>query len=147
MVFFLSADEKIYGRYGGRDGKSADGRLSLAALRYAPRSALDAHRRESKTPPLAPKKPLHVEHYPAARRIKPGTCIHCHQVNEFRREQEKAEGTWSKESVFRYPLPENVGLTLDNDQGDLVRAVVKDSPADRTGLRRGDVLKDVNGMS
>jgi len=26
FVFFISADERVYGRYGGRDGKSAEGR-------------------------------------------------------------------------------------------------------------------------
>jgi len=46
-----------------------------------------------------------------------GECVHCHQVNEFRRELLKQEGTWTKEQVWRYPLPENCGLTLNIDQG------------------------------
>ena len=41
MIFFLNADEHIYGRYGGRDGKNPDGRHSLAGLRYAMQAALD----------------------------------------------------------------------------------------------------------
>src|SRR5438046_10166299 len=124
MAFFLNADEKVYGRYGGRDASSAEGRLSLAGLRYALACALEAHRRKPKAvPPPRKKKPLLVDDYPAARRVRRGECIHCHQVYEFRRAKEKAEGTWTKEDVWRYPLPENVGLTLDNDQGDRVVSV------------------------
>src|SRR5262249_8818954 len=104
MAFLLNADEKVYGRYGGRDARSAEGRLSLARPRDALRAALDAHRRDKDPAPARPARPLLVEDYPAARRVRPGTCIHCHQVNEFRRQQEKAEGKWSKDAVWRYPL-------------------------------------------
>src|SRR6266851_3880338 len=46
--FFLSPEEEIYGRYGGRDAKSADSRVSLAGLRYAMIEALKSHQRRSK---------------------------------------------------------------------------------------------------
>ena len=147
MAFFLNADEHIYGRYGGRDAKSAEARLSLAGLRYALSAALDAHRRRPRAAPPPKQKPLRVEDYPAARRLKPGQCIHCHQVYEFRREQQKAEGKWNREEIWRYPLPENVGLVLDVDQGDRVRAVAKGSAAERAGLRAGDLLRTLNGRT
>jgi serine protease Do len=146
MVFFLNANEKIYGRYGGRDGKSAEGKLSLAGLRYALKAALDAHRKEPGDAPSPPgRKPLYVDDYPGAKRLRKGTCIHCHQVYEFRREFEKNNGSWSKDSIWRFPLPENVGLTLDNDQGDRVQGVTRGSPAERVGLKAGDVLESLNG--
>ena len=40
-----------------------------------------------------------------------------------------------------YPRPENVGLTLDVDEGNLVVKVRRDSVADRVGLRPGDRLR------
>jgi serine protease Do len=148
IVFFLSADERVYGRYGGRDGKSAEGRLSMLGLRYAMNAALTAHaNRPKEAPPSRPGKPILAEEFAAARRLRKGECIHCHQVNEFRREQMKQEGTWTKDNVWRYPLPENVGLTLSLDQGNLIKSVAPDTPAARSGLEAGDQLKTLNGST
>ncbi len=146
--FFLNADEKVYGRYGGRDAASAEGRLSLLGLRYAMSAALAAHRQQPKggAVPGPQKKPLLVDDYPAAKLLNAKACIHCHQVNEFRRAARQAEGKWQREEVWAYPLPENVGLTLDIDQGNRVRAVRPGSPADKVGLRPADVLRGLNGF-
>jgi hypothetical protein len=138
MVFFLNADEQVYGRYGGRDAKSAEGRISLPGLRYAMQVALATHRA---APPAEPRKtgtPLLAEGYAAARGAR--GCIHCHQVNEFRRADLKATGKWHRASAWVYPLPENVGITLDVDEGDKVRSVKAGSPAAAAGLQAGDRL-------
>lgn len=146
-AFFLNAEEQVYGRYGGRDAASADSRLSLAGLRYALRAALAAHRHGAPATPLArADKPLLAEEYPAAKRMRAGECIHCHQVYEFRRAALKETGQWRREDLWVYPLPENIGLTLDVDQGDRLRAVAADSPAARAGLHPGDALRRVNGQ-
>src|SRR5262249_61256937 len=79
---------------------------------------------------------------PAARGHRAGTP--CHNVNESRRADRKAAGTWDRESVWVYPLPENVGITLDVDVGDRVRAVAAHSPAEKAGLKPGDRLATVN---
>jgi hypothetical protein len=145
--FFLNADEKIYGRYGGRDADSPDSRVSLAGLRYALEAALTAHRRQGKTaPPKNHKPPRTVEAYAAARRLSEKACIHCHQVYDFRREELQTSGKWKLDEVWVYPLPENVGLQLEVDRGDRVARVFPDSPAARVGLRAGDRLRTVNGL-
>jgi len=51
MVFFLNAGERIYGRYGGRDGRGPDTRMSLAGLHHAMGAALDTHGREAELAP------------------------------------------------------------------------------------------------
>jgi S1-C subfamily serine protease len=141
-VFFLNADEAVYGRYGGRDAADAQARLSLKGLRYAMGRALEAHRAPPPARPLA-DRPQRAEDFLAARRHQ--GCIHCHNVNEFRRADLKAAGKWERESVWVYPLPENAGITLDVDAGDRVKAVAANSPADKAGMKPGDRLAKVNG--
>ncbi len=168
MAFFLSADGEVYGRYGGRGPDEGTKYRSPAGLRHALDAALAAHRRsqtrgargegreprENKALPLAPRpsplapaqKVRTVEQYPAAARLSPGACIHCHNVYDFRRGAMQAAGTWSLDEVWVYPLPENVGLALDVDRGDRVRAVAPGSAASRLGLVAGDTLRALNGV-
>ncbi len=145
MGFFLNADGTIYGRYGGRDAESADSRMSLAGLRNAMTAALERHHRGgiAQSEPM-PRPSRAVEQYPAARRLPERACIHCHQVYDLRRESRQAAGKWRLDEVWVYPMPENVGLTLDVDRGDSVARVAVDSPASRLGIRAGDRLRTVN---
>jgi hypothetical protein len=143
-AFFLNADGTVYGRYGGRDARSAQARLSLKGLQYAMDRALEAHQN-----PPAPRSPagnpVRAEDFAAARQHK--GCIHCHNINEFRRADLKAAGTWDRASVWVYPLPENIGVTLDVDVGDQVKAVAPGSAAGRVGLTPGDRLTRLNGYT
>jgi serine protease Do len=147
-ALFLSPDEKIYGRYGSRDADSPGAQLSLAGLRYAMQQALAAHRRGAAGNRPAKASPLRtVEHYAAAKRFKDNACIHCHQVYDFRREELQAAGQWRADDVWVYPLPENIGLTMDIDQGNRIVTVYANSAAERAGLRAGDLLQSVNGYA
>jgi S1-C subfamily serine protease len=65
-------------------------------------------------------------------------CAHCHYANNFRFVQLRAEGRFSKEQLFMYPLPENLGLTLDVDDNNRVKSVRAGSPAAKAGVRAGD---------
>jgi len=142
FAFLLNADETIYGRYGGRDATSAEARLSLKGLRFALKSALEAH--ETPPPPMAlAGKPMRAEDYAVAQSHR--GCIHCHNVNEFRRADLKASGKWDRDSIWVYPLPENVGLTLDVDEGNRVAAVALGSAAHRAAFKPGDRLVRLNG--
>jgi hypothetical protein len=141
-VFFLNAGDGVYGRYGGRDAADAEARLSLVGLRYAMDRALHAHRNPSPALPLA-GKPQRPEDFRAAARHQ--GCIHCHNINEFRRADLKAAGKWDRESIWVYPLPENVGITLQVDAGDRVKAVAANSAAEQAGLKPGDRLARLNG--
>jgi hypothetical protein len=145
--FFLNADEKIYGRFGGRDGEAADKYLTLPALKHAMRAALEAHQKAIKDTPAPEAKPGRtVEKYAAAKRLKADACIHCHQVYDFRRADLKAAKKWTLDEVWVYPLPENVGLTLDPQRGDRVKEVREKSAAAKAGLCAGDTLRALNGV-
>ena len=146
-AFFLNADEVVYGRYGGRDATGDDARISLVGLKYAAQKALEQHQVRASEKPVGRAKPEFVEQFPSFKARKRNDCIHCHQVNEYRRADLKAAGNWSRDLLWGYPLPENIGITLDVDRGDVVKAVKNDSAAAKAGLKSGDVVSKVNGYT
>ncbi|MCH8828273.1 MAG: PDZ domain-containing protein [Planctomycetes bacterium] len=151
-ALFTNADGYTYGRYGSRDAGNAEKGLSLKALKYAMKRALAAYQAK---PALQPAKriaesaglPRRIELYPAARRVKKGSCLHCHQVHNFQIDLHLSKKTWSKDRMWLYPPPSTLGLTLDLDRGDSVKSVVANSAADTAGLNPGDVLTHVNGVA
>jgi predicted metalloprotease with PDZ domain len=136
MAFFMNANGTIYGRYGGQDAKSDVGRMSLAGLRFAMKSALETH----KNPP--PQKALAGPPVMAENLVRGQGCIHCHNIHEakWRLPTTRREDRWV------YPLPDNIGIVLDIDQGNKVKTVVADSPAARVGIKPGDTIDTINGI-
>jgi serine protease Do len=144
IVFFLNAEGKVYARYGGRDSTDADNRQSLAGLDYTMKSVLAMHARaEREYAPRSSEAPRTVRDYPGAR---PRGCVHCHQVKEAIYADLKAKGEWSRDLAWRYPPPDNVGLVLDVDRGNVIKAVRDGSPAAAAGLKAGDVVRRLNGV-
>jgi S1-C subfamily serine protease len=145
MVFFLNADEQIYGRFGGRDGKGPETRMSLAGLHYAMEAALATHAARDKAAQAPKSEPRRtVRDVPGARRG--GRCFHCHEVNETLNAQMQKTGEWTRERVWRYPPPDTLGLVLEVDRGNVVKQVEPDSSAGRAGLLSGDVVQRLNGL-
>ncbi|MBM3995112.1 MAG: PDZ domain-containing protein [Planctomycetes bacterium] len=145
-AFFMNASGKMYGRYGGRDAKGPDTRNSLAGLSYAMKAALATHRKDPKVQPEnRGDTPVYVEKIPAAKSYR--GCIHCHQVKEIMRQDQLNTGTWVRESIYTYPLPENIGITLDVDRGNAVRLVKPDSAAAKIGVKPGDSISAINGIA
>lgn len=139
LGFFLNADNRIYSRFGGRDAKEEDGRVSVAGLKTTMRRVLEAHKTPGDKP--APHKPLLAgDVYP----VRNNACIHCHQVNEGTRDRQRTAGTFDPESLHVYPLPENIGLELDRDAGQRIVKVLEKSPA-ANWLKAGDELRRING--
>lgn len=145
MAFFMNANGKIYGRYGGRDAGHADKYHSLASLKHAMQAALAAYRRDPDAAPAdSSRPPVTVEQYPAARAQE--GCIHCHMVYDFRRQALKGAGQWRLDNVWVYPLPENIGIRVDRDRQNRVILVMPGSAASRAGLKPGDTLRELNRM-
>lgn len=144
-VFFMHPDGKVYGRYGGRDASGADSRNTLAGLRYAMQAALATHRERQAEPPPARGKSLVITSIPVAKLFRSGECIHCHQVKEILRADAKEKGTWTRDGLWTYPLPENIGVTLDKDKGNLVKSVAAKSAAQAVGIEAGDFIDAIAG--
>lgn len=155
--FLLSDKAELYGVFGGKDHVSDETRISPAALARTLRRVLEHHydpRRagwglDGPAPELAGFEvtPLDLPGYePWVAAHGAESCLHCHQVQEILRQPQLAAGTFDKaRDVYVWPLPENIGLVVDRDDGLRVVSVKAGSPAARAGLRAGDTVAAANG--
>jgi S1-C subfamily serine protease len=144
-VFFLSADGKVYARYGGRDAEDPDRRQSLAGLRHTMESVLQMHARADRE--FAPRTGEAARFTRDLRSFgRRGRCMHCHQVKEALNYGLVSRGEWVRDLAWRYPLPENVGIELEVDRGNVVQAVRDKSPGAAAGMAAGDVVRRLNGV-
>jgi hypothetical protein len=144
MLFFLNKDKEVYGRYGGRDSTSADNRQSLEGLRYTMQSVLEMHKQKDRV--FAPKS---ISTSPFIKEFvdrKGHGCMHCHQVKEALDSEAHRLRNWSRDMVWRYPLPDNLGMILEVDQGNRVLEIKAKTTAAKAGLKKGDVLKKLHGV-
>jgi serine protease Do len=158
-MFLNAADMSIYGRYGTRysSGPGSDANLSAAAFRKTAERVLELHKAYpsiksslsgKKGKPAVWKRPeltpgLTERHtVPVTRQ----SCIHCHMVREFAVRAKWQQGKLTEKDLFVYPAPIRVGLTLDNDDGLIVKNVQEGSPAAEAGMKVGDMLTTAAGQ-
>jgi hypothetical protein len=158
-AIFMNADQVIYGRYGTRvtSGPNSDSHISLAGFRKALERALELHKgypgNKAQLAGNIGKEP----EYPVPERI-PGlqdrvkgpttkqTCIHCHMVREYALRDKWQQKRLSAADLWVFPMPDNLGLTMDIDDGLRVKKVVPGSLAAKAGLAAGDELLTLNGQ-
>jgi hypothetical protein len=152
-AMFLNADMTIYGRYGTRkaSGPQSDSQISLPGFRKALERALELHKgypgnkallaaKTGKEPEYArPTEIPGLKDRPAKATMRQN-CIHCHMVKEFALRAKWEEGRLKAEDIFVYPLPDQIGLTMDVEDGLKVKGVAADSPAAKAGIAAGDEI-------
>jgi hypothetical protein len=162
--WFLSPLSEVYGVYGGRDEVSDATRISVASLAKTmqrvlahhadPRSAswkIDGPVSDLTAPQRTPEQlpgfaAWNKQTPPEALQHKGANCLHCHMVADILRTPAVAAKTFDKQRDTQiWPLPENVGVTVERDDGLLVKAVAAGSAAEKAGLRAGDVLAAAGG--
>lgn len=137
-------------RYGGRDHHSADARLSMTSLvsfMNAARGNFDLFKPlEAKQTPARTLDDIPVWRNKMSKRVKRLDCYHCHYVFDAEREQERADKTWTRAKIWRWPPPERVGLTLDTEKLGQIKAIRPGSPASKAGLAVGERIHSANGQ-
>ncbi len=158
-AMFLTPDRTIIGRYGTRagNGPRSETHISLPSLRKAMERALALYQnypanKEKLMGKLAKSADYRApEVIPglearAAGPTMPKTCIHCHMVRENIIRAKWNEKRLTAADLYVYPLPELIGLTLDINDGLLVKSVDGSSAAAKAGLVAGDQLLTFNGQ-
>lgn len=142
-AFFLNRHGIIYARYGSRAERQADAQLSLMGLARIMSRVLELHKTESdRKHDWTVRTPASIKSLPAP--IRSGKqCMHCHQVYQFER-RDLGEAFTKDQATQTYPLAENVGMTLDPDLGNIVRAVTRDGPAAQAGIEAKDEIVSIN---
>jgi len=74
-------------------------------------------------------------------------CIHCHNIHDAENRQFSLKKPSSLDHLWRYPLPENVGLKIDRDDGTVVQKVIPGTSAEKAGLKAGDKILLMNGQA
>src|SRR5262249_16695336 len=120
-------------------------------LQYPKNKAALAGKRGSAPDVPSPEKyPLFKDKYGPrldyAGQVVP-SCIHCHQIGDAQRQlyRDRREPV-PERLLFPYPHPQSLGLILDPKEKATVLRVEKNSPAERAGFERGDVILQLGGQ-
>jgi serine protease Do len=161
-VFLMNADKTIYGRYGSRsDHKDTTKDVSIDGLKKAMEGALELHKGypgnkndlAGKTGPkpafATPEAIPEISGKPFAKPAD-GTragCIHCHQATTpdpwtLR----KSKQPIPDKTLWPYPMPNDLGLTLDPKDRATVTAVAKGTAAEKAGFKTGDKISRMEGQ-
>ena len=158
-AMFVNADDMVYARYGTQSAADADAYNSIASVEKTMRRVLALHEDYSnnknglagilgkpKPYKTALKMPGMKHRAKLSRRTARNNCVQCHNIHDAVHEQLYRDQKFSHDALWRYPLPENMGLTIDPDDGLAIAGVKSGSTAFKSGLRAGDTLARANGQ-
>ena len=158
--YFLSPKGEVYGVFGGKDHVSDATRISGAAFINSLKRVLvhhyDPRRADWKIDGTVPNLsedavgPKDIEAFEVYAENRPWMakqeCVHCHQVGDLVHVESMELGTFERAQLTqRWPLPENVGIVVDRDDGLLVTEVEAGSAAAAAGIKEGDRLGMAGG--
>jgi PDZ domain len=140
---FLDADGRIYARYGSVDPDTRASHNTVDGLLQTMEAVLALHEKEPK-PAYTPPSAYRPEEIPAMPAYARNTCIECHMVQTGLNAQVQEDNRFSRDSLWVYPPPDNLGIKLDHKRGNVIREIVADTFAAKAGLKAGDVVVKVN---
>ncbi len=156
---FMNADGVIYARYGTQSSEGPDAYNSIDGLIQTMKRVLEMHSHypdnltELKGK-QGPDKPIkNALELPGLRNrakyAEPTTrqnCIHCHNIHDAEHQSALETGTYSVEMLWKYPLPDNIGLKIDRQSGVRIVEVVANSAAALANLKPDEDVIRMNGQ-
>ncbi|MGH7199864.1 MAG: Trx7/PDZ domain-containing (seleno)protein, partial [Planctomycetaceae bacterium] len=158
-AMFIHPDGTVYARYGTQSAEGPDAYNSIEGLLNTMRRVVELHReyprnKESLQHKRPPQKPYQTalempglknkDRYRAATARE--NCIHCHNIHDAENRHAQQTGTFTQDMLWRYPLPENVDLVIDPDDGVRIAEVKGGTPADEAGLQPGENILRIEGQ-
>ena len=158
---FINADGTVYGRYSSRSVEGPMAYNSIPSLKKAMERVLELHQNYPVNRASLLGKNLPVSKWKQAREIPglgsrmqkqlnqavgPRNCIHCHNIYDGWRNTTYDQGTFSTGDLWVYPLPENIGLQIEVDEGNLIATIEPSSAAALADLQAGDRIQTANGQ-
>ncbi len=158
-AMFVNGDGTVYARYGTQSADGPDAYNSIEGLKNTMQRVLELHAAyPGNAASLAGKRPANARYKSALE--MPGmersatfaelttrqNCIHCHMIHDAQNVQAQRERTFTYDMLWRYPLPDNVGLKIDAVSGIRIADVLDGTPAAIAGLQSGEDITHMNGQ-
>ncbi len=158
-AMFINADGTVYARYGTQSAEGPDAFNSIEGLQQTMKRVLKLHENYPNNKSELAGKRAKQKPYKTALEMPglPGSsaqfqqqttrrnCIHCHMIHDAENEHAQKSGTFKQDMLWRYPLPNNIGVSVDAKHGCRITRV--EQSASDSGLRAGDEITHLNGQA
>jgi hypothetical protein len=158
-AMFINADGTIYARYGTQSAEGPDAYNSIEGLLATMERVLELHKsyptnkaqlvgkRGKRKIDSALKMPglQNPAKYKSETTRK--NCIHCHNIHDAENFQAQLSGPIQHDLLWRYPLPDQMGISIDRKDGVTITKVASESPAEKAGFQVGEKIESMNGQA
>ena len=158
-ALFLNPDGTVYARYGTQSSEGPDAYNSVDGLLQTMNRVLELHdqypgnldelkgkRGEAKPVTSVLELPGLRNRERYAEQTTRLNCVHCHNVHDAEHQQALDRGQYSARMMWKYPLPENIGLKIDRRSGIQIQDVTPGSGAAKAGIQANDEIVRMNGQ-
>ncbi len=156
---FINADGVVYARYGTQSAEGSDAYNSIEGLLNTMNRVLKLHadypgnkselsgkRGAARPQSSALELPGLSNPGKYAEKTTRQNCIHCHNIHDAEHRHALETGTYSKEMLWKYPLPDSIGLKMDRKSGVRIESVIEDSAVAAAGIEAGHDILRMNGQ-
>ena len=156
-AMFLNADGTVYARYGTQSAAGSDAFNSIEGLLATMEKVLQLHKaypanqqqlQQKRGAPQPTASALQLpglrnpEKY--ARETTRSNCIHCHNIHDAQHLHALQQDRWQPSMMWKYPLPDLIGMKIDRKNGTRIVEIIPDSPAAKAGLQAGEEILSMN---